>query len=213
MKMYDYPAPNAQKVRIFAYEKNISIEYIPVDLIKHALRTPEMLKKNPLGTVPFLELDDGTIIRESRAIIEYLEGIKGEINMLGETPLEKAKIQEVDRLAELGLMIELGHHVHNISPFFADKGPQSSEASEMALNCYTKNLDIFEKIISGEQFIIFDRPTVADCTLFSTFTFAESIGVKIQEDYTKLMSWYKNCLLYTSPSPRDQRGSRMPSSA
>jgi len=152
MKMYDYPAPNAQKVRIFAYEKNISIEYIPVDLIKHALRTPEMLKKNPL---------------------------------------EKAKIQEVDRLAELGLMIELGHHVHNISPFFADKGPQSSEASEMALNCYTKNLDIFEKIISGEQFIIFDRPTVADCTLFSTFTFAESIGVKIQEDYTKLMSWYK----------------------
>ena len=191
MKMYDYPAPNAQKVRIFAYEKNISIEYIPVDLIKHALRTPEMLKKNPLGTVPFLELDDGTIIRESRAIIEYLEGIKSEINMLGETPLEKAKIQEVDRLAELGLMIELGHHVHNISPFFADKGPQSSEASEMALNCYTKNLDIFEKIISGEQFVIFDRPTVADCTLFSTFTFAESIGVKIQEDYTKLMSWYK----------------------
>ena len=191
MKMYDYPAPNAQKVRIFAYEKNISIEYIHVDLIKHALRTPEMLKKNPLGTVPFLELDDGTIIRESRAIIEYLEGIKSEINMLGETPLEKAKIQEVDRLAELGLMIELGHHVHNISPFFADKGPQSNEASEMALNCYTKNLDIFEKIISGEQFIIFDRPTVADCTLFSTFTFAESIGVKIQEDYTKLMSWYK----------------------
>lgn len=191
MKMYDYPAPNAQKVRIFAHEKNISIEYIPVDLIKYELRTAEMLKKNPLGTVPFLELDDGTIIRESRAIIEYLEGIKSEINMLGETPLEKAKIQEVDRLAELGLMIELGHHVHNISPFFADKGPQSSEASEMALNCYTKNLDIFEKIISGEQFIIFDKPTVADCTLFSTFTFAESIGVKMQEDYIKLMSWYK----------------------
>ena len=46
MKMYDYPAPNAQKVRIFAHEKNISIEYIPVDLIKHELRTSEMLKKN-----------------------------------------------------------------------------------------------------------------------------------------------------------------------
>jgi len=116
--MYDYPAPNAQKVRIFAHEKNISIEYIPVDLMNHELRKPEMLAKNPMGTIPFLELDDGNIIRESRAIIEYLEGIKIEPNMLGETPLEKAKIQEVDRLAELGLMIELGHHVHNISPFF-----------------------------------------------------------------------------------------------
>jgi len=191
MKMYDYPAPNAQKVRIFAHEKNISIEYIPVDLMNHELRKPEMLAKNPMGTIPFLELDDGNIIRESRAIIEYLEGIKIEPNMLGETPLEKAKIQEVDRLAELGLMIELGHHVHNISPFFADKGPQSSEASQMALNCYKKNLEIFEELISGEEFIIFDRPTVADCTLFSTFTFAESIGVKTQENYTKLMSWYK----------------------
>ncbi len=72
--MYDYQAPNAQKVRIFAYEKQITIDYITVDLLNHALRTTEMLKKNPLGTVPFLELDDGTIIRESRAIIEYLEG-------------------------------------------------------------------------------------------------------------------------------------------
>ena len=160
--------------------------------MNHELRKPEMLAKNPMGTIPFLELDDGNIIRESRAIIEYLEGIKIEPNMLGETPLEKAKIQEVDRLAELGLMIELGHHVHNISPFFADKGPQSSEASQMALNCYKKNLEIFEELISGEEFIIFDRPTVADCTLFSTFTFAESIGVVIQEDYTNLMSWYKN---------------------
>ena len=53
MKMYDYPAPNAQKVRIFAYEKNISIEYIPVDLIKHALRTPEMLKKKSFRNSSF----------------------------------------------------------------------------------------------------------------------------------------------------------------
>ena len=30
---------------------------------------------------------------------------------------------------------------------------------------------------------------------------------------SSIFKWYKNCLLYTSPSPRDQRGSRMPSSA
>ena len=33
------------------------------------------------------------------------------------------------------------------------------------------------------------------------------------EQYTKLAAEYNSCLLYTSPSPRDQRGSRMPSSA
>ena len=191
MKMYDYPAPNAQKVKIFAHEKDISIEYIQVDLLNHELRTPEMLNKNPMGTVPFLELDDGKVIRESRAIIEYLEGIKDSPNMLGKDPLEKARIHEIDRLAELGLMIELAHYVHNISPFFADKGPQSKEAAEMALNCYKKNLRILEDSINGDEFLIFNRPTVADCTLFSTFTFAESIGVDDQNGFSKTMEWYK----------------------
>lgn len=191
MKMYDYPAPNAQKVKIFAHEKDISIEYIQVDLLNHELRTPEMLNKNPMGTVPFLELDGGEVIRESRAIIEYLEGIKDSPNMLGKNPLEKARIHEIDRLAELGLMIELAHYVHNISPFFADKGPQSKEAAEMALNCYKKNLRILEDSINGDEFLIFNRPTVADCTLFSTFTFAESIGVDDQNSFSKTMEWYK----------------------
>tara|TARA_B100001057_G_scaffold51834_1_gene46040 strand:- start:825 stop:1430 length:606 start_codon:yes stop_codon:yes gene_type:complete len=191
MKMYDYPAPNAQKVKIFAYEKDITIEYIQVDLLNHELRTPEMLSKNPMGTVPFLELEDGEVIRESRAIIEYLEGIKDSPNMLGKDPLEKARIHEIDRLVELGLMIELAHYVHNISPFFADKGPQSKEAAEMALNCYKKNLHILEDSINGDEFLIFNRPTVADCTLFSTFTFAESIGVKSQNSFKKIISWHK----------------------
>lgn len=191
MKMYDYPAPNAQKVKIFAHEKDITIEYIQVDLLNHELRTPEMLSKNPMGTVPFLELEDGEIIRESRAIIEYLEGIKDSPNMLGKDPLERARIHEIDRLAELGLMIELAHYVHNISPFFADKGPQSKEAAEMALNCYKKNLHILEDTINGDEFLIFNRPTVADCTLFSTFTFAESIGVTSQNSFKKIMSWHE----------------------
>ena len=191
MKMYDFPAPNAQKVKIFAYEKDIAIEYIQVDLLNHELRTPEMLSKNPMGTVPFLELDNGEVIRESRAIIEYLEGIKDTPNMLGKDPLERARIHEIDRLAELGLMVELAHYVHNISPFFADKGPQSKEAAEMALNCYKKNLHILEDTINGDEFLIFNRPTVADCTLFSTFTFAESIGVTSQNSFKKIMSWHE----------------------
>lgn len=191
MKMYDYPAPNAQKVKIFAHEKDITIEYIQVDLLNHELRTPKMLSKNPMGTVPFLELEDGEVIRESRAIIEYLEGIKDSPNMLGEDPLERARIHEIDRLAELGLMIELAHYVHNISPFFADKGPQSKEAAEMALNCYKKNLHILEDTINGDEFLIFNRPTVADCTLFSTFTFAESIGVTSQNSFKKIMGWHE----------------------
>ena len=45
-------------------------------------------------------------------------------------------------------MIELAHYVHNISPFFADKGPQSKEAAEMALNCYKKSAN-FRRFNNG----------------------------------------------------------------
>ena len=40
-------------------------------------------------------------------------------------------------------------------------------------------------------------------------TLANQVGV----DLAEVVDRYKDCLLYTSPSPRDQRGSRMPSSA
>ena len=44
----------------------------------------------------------------------------------------------------------------------------------------------------------------------------KNIRIGHQKTVDDVISWlkeYDNCLLYTSPSPRDQRGSRMPSSA
>ena len=70
MKLYNFAAPNPQKVRIYAAEKGIPLELVEVDVISRQLRTPAMLAKNPLAVVPFLELDDGTVIRESLVIIE-----------------------------------------------------------------------------------------------------------------------------------------------
>ena len=187
--MYDFKAPNAQKVRIYAAEKGINLEYEQVDVINHALRTPEMLKKNPLATVPFLELDDGHVIRESRAIMEYFEAVHPEPPMLGTTPLEKARVQELDRLAELGLMVELAHYVHNVSPFFADKGPQSPEAAEMARNCYTKNLAIMDNEIGGNKFVAGGIPTIADCTLYSSLTFADEIQLPLDKKLSNIYRW------------------------
>ena len=87
-------------------------------------------------------------------------------------------------------MIELGNYVHNISPFFQDKGPQSEKAAEMALNCYKKNLQILDNEILGHEFLICNRPTIADCTLFSTFTFAESLNLKIHNEFSNISSWH-----------------------
>ena len=189
MKIYNFEAPNPQKVRIYVVEKGIDVDFVQVDVMGHALRTPEMLAKNPLAIVPFMELDDGTVIRESLVIIEYLEALHPEPPMLGTTPLERAAIQQLDRLAELGLMFELGNYVHHVSPFFADKGPQSPEAAEMALNCYRKNLKIMDDEIADNAFVAGDKPTVADCTLYSTLDFGDYVGQPLDPAFANITRW------------------------
>ena len=141
-------------MRIYAAEKGIELELVPVDVMHHGLRAPEMLAKNPLATVPFLELSDGTIIRESLAIIEFLEELNPEPPMLGSTPLERARVRELDRLAEFGLMVNLGHYAHNVAPFFADRGPQSQDAARAALHHYEENLRIMDREIGVSQALL-----------------------------------------------------------
>ena len=62
----------------------------------------------------------------------------------------------------------------------------------------------------------YGHETLADLSRLCADT-AEALGLAIEFRQTnheaELIDWIHNCLLYTSPSPRDQRGSRMPSSA
>jgi len=189
MKLYDYDAPNPQKVRIYAAEKGFELRCEQVAVLEHGLRAPAMLAKNPLAQVPFLELDDGHIIRESLAIIEYLESIHPEPPMLGSNPLERARIQELDRLAELGIMLEAANFVHHTVPFFADLGPQSEQGGQMASNIFQKKLKIMDGEIGENEFVAGGRTSVADCTLYSALDFAAKFGLKVPEELKNLRRW------------------------
>jgi glutathione S-transferase len=61
-----------RRIRIVLREKRIACEEVIVDLPGGALKTPEFRKLNPFGQVPVLE-DDGLVLYESIAILEYLE--------------------------------------------------------------------------------------------------------------------------------------------
>ena len=94
MKLYVFPvAPNPTKVRSYVAEKGIEIEQVMVNLREGAQRRPEFLAKNPLGGLPVLELDDGTHLTESLAIIEFLEEQHPHPPMIGTTPLERARVR------------------------------------------------------------------------------------------------------------------------
>ena len=79
MKLYKVAlAPNPTKVMLYIAERaelgtDMGIEQITVNTVKRENREPEHLARNPFGTLPTLELDDGSYLVESLAIIQYLE--------------------------------------------------------------------------------------------------------------------------------------------
>lgn len=73
MRLYWHPfSLFPRRVRIAVREKNIACEEIEIDLPGGATRAEEFRRLNPFGQVPVLE-DDGLVIYESLAILEYLE--------------------------------------------------------------------------------------------------------------------------------------------
>ena len=99
MQLYTAPrAPNPRRVTMFMAEKGITgIALVPVDLNAQEHKAQAFRAKSPLATVPALELDDGRILTETRAICTWLEGRYPEPNLMGQDFEERAFIEMADR--------------------------------------------------------------------------------------------------------------------
>ena len=73
MKLYDYlDSGNGYKVRLTLAHLGLAYEWEECDILRGATRTPAFLARNPNGRIPTLELDDGSFLAESNAILWYL---------------------------------------------------------------------------------------------------------------------------------------------
>lgn len=73
MKIYgDIHSGNCYKIKLLANLLDIDHQWIPVDTLKGETKSAEFLQKNPNGQIPVLELDDGRLLAESNAILNYL---------------------------------------------------------------------------------------------------------------------------------------------
>ncbi len=71
--LYDYlDSGNGFKIRLLLAQLGQPHRWIELDILSNETRTPEFLAKNPNGRIPALELDDGTVLAESNAILWYL---------------------------------------------------------------------------------------------------------------------------------------------
>jgi glutathione S-transferase len=92
MKVYgDHESGNCYKIRLLLGHLDRSYEWVDVDILARQTRTPEFLARNPNGRVPVLELDDGTFLAESNAILWHLA--RG-TSFLPTRPFDQAKALE-----------------------------------------------------------------------------------------------------------------------
>jgi glutathione S-transferase len=87
------PSPHARKVRLLAAELGIPLNKVACDPRIGETRTSEFLAKNPNGRVPTLD-DDGFVLWESPAILNYLASKKPDRALAGSDPKAQALVDQ-----------------------------------------------------------------------------------------------------------------------
>ncbi len=189
MKLYVFPfAPNPLKTMVYVREKGIPLDLVPVDLPGGEHKRPEFLTKNPFGALPVLELDDGSYLTESLAIIEYFEEQHPHPPMIGSSLIERARVREIERIIEMSVLARVGRVFRNSHPMFAAHHiPQVADQARAELPAV---LDILDRRIGPNPFAAGARPTIADCTLFASFTLAQLAAVDLAAGHPNLTRWF-----------------------
>ncbi len=180
MKLYDAAgAPSPGKVRLFVAEKGLELPTVAVDLRQGAQLRPDFLALNPAGTVPVLELDDGTCLTESLAICFYLESLHPEPELFGRGAEERARVLMWNDIATLEGYLAIQEVLRNGHPAFADRAlpgpvqhaqiPALVERGRLRAEAFFDRLDAR---LGASAYLAADRFTYADIAAYVYTGFA-----------------------------------------
>jgi glutathione S-transferase len=196
MKIYDFPrGPYPARVRIALAEKNLQsrVRFELVDLYKGEHKKPGFIAtKNYSGTVPVLELKDGTLIAECTAITEYLDALDGAPTLTGRTPREKGLIHMMNKRAELELLDAISVYFHHATPGL---GPdvevyQNAEWGFRQRDKAVKGMHYFNGILEEQKFVAGEAFSMADITVIAGLIFAGLLKLPIPAACEALQAWY-----------------------
>jgi len=146
-----------RRVRILLREKGIPHEEVEVDVYRRANRAPEFQRLNPFGQIPVLE-DDGLVICESVAILEYLEEKFPEPRFLSADLRTRAITRQ--------FMLWSGDYFFGpweawMAPVVAPENPLDPVAREKAHDDVQGHVDVLEQRLTGRDWLV-DGYSLAD---------------------------------------------------
>jgi len=193
MLFYDSPnpAPNPRRVRIFAAEKGIDLSSKEVSIPKREQKAPDYVAKNPRGQTPILELDDGTVIAESVAIMRYLEAEHPDPPLFGTTAREIAEIEMWNRRVEMILMPAIAAVWVHTHPFTAALPGRNVEWGESNRPRVVEGMRFFDGSLEGREYLAGSAFSAADILLLTTVDFAKFIGLEMPSECANLLRWHE----------------------
>jgi glutathione S-transferase len=192
MKLYDGGrAPNPRRVRIFLAEKGIEVPLVNVDMAARQHVSDEMRKLNPLGELPVLELDDGTIMTETMAICRYFEALNPAPALFGSTPVEIGTIEMWHRRVELKLFAAVAAAFRHTHPaMVASEVPQVAAWGEANRPKAIAAMRMLDAQLAGNAFICGPEISVADITAMIAIDFTKPAKITVPEELEHLRLWY-----------------------
>jgi glutathione S-transferase len=172
MKLYYSPGACSLSPHIVADEAGVPLDLVKVDLKTHTLEDgSDYYAVNPKGSVPALVLDDGRLLTEGPAIVQYIADRKPESGLApANGTFERYKLQE--------WLTFINGEIHKaFSPLF---GSPPDEVRKNAVETITKKFAHVEKALAGRQFLVGDAFTAADAYLFVMLTWAHHMQIDLK---------------------------------
>ncbi|HUF57337.1 MAG TPA: glutathione S-transferase family protein [Thermohalobaculum sp.] len=191
VRLYDQPmAPNPRRVNLFIAEKGLEIAREEVNLIKLEHRAEAYAGRAGASQLPALELSDGTVLAETQPICRYLEALHPEPNMMGDGPLETARIEMWQRLVEFGLFAAVGSAFRHTNRHMAVLEDQCADWGAVNLGRIDLRLAELDRRLEGREWIVAGRLTVADITALVAVDYLRVLRRSVPEEFGNVRAWH-----------------------
>jgi glutathione S-transferase len=184
MQLFDHlDSGNGYKARLLLAQLRVRYRWTEIDIDAGASRTPEFLSRNPNGRVPTLELDDGTNLAESNAILWYLA--------------EGSPFVAADRLGRAQTLQWMFFEQYSHEPFVATPRfivkhlpadhPRRAELPERLAKGRAA-FSVMETHLATRRFFVAERYGIADIALYAYSHVAHEGGHDLAP-YPHLRDW------------------------
>ena len=186
LKLYYAPGTISIAVAITLEEAALPYEAIKIDFKTAEQTQPDYLAMNPKGRVPALVLDDGTVLTETGALLEYIAAIAADKNLVPADPKDAAHMRSA--MYYLASTMHVAHAHKMRGSRWATQQSSFDDMTAMVLQTMSACAAYVDTHILRGDYVLGDNFSIADPYLFIVCNWLSGDGVDVAL-YPKILNF------------------------